>query len=59
MNQTAIKEKIFNIESELEFLKRSFLKEPDFDIDEKNWRKVKSEAKKSRKEVFQRLYGKK
>ncbi len=59
MNQTTIKEKIFNIESELEFLKRSFLKEPNFDIDEEGWRKIKSEVKKIRKEIYQKLYGKK
>ena len=59
MNQTTIKERIFNIESELEFLKRSLSKEPSFDIDEKNWQKVKSEVKKVRKEIYQKFYGKK
>jgi len=56
MNQAVVKEKIFNIEGELEFLKRSLLKEPDFNIDKKNWEKVKSRAKKARKEVYQKLY---
>ena len=58
MNQQVIKEKIFNIERDLEFLKRSFLEKPDFDVDEKNWQKVSKELKKSRAKVFQRVYGK-
>lgn len=59
MNQQRLKEKIFNIESELEFLKRLLKKKPDFDIDEKNWRKIRSEVKKIREELYQKYYGKK
>jgi len=47
MNQTKVQEKILNLESELECLKRLLVDKPDFDIDEKNWQKIKSQAKKS------------
>lgn len=58
MNQTAIEKKIFNIQSELDFLKKFFIKKPDFDIDEKNWRKVNLEVKRTRKKIYQKFYGK-
>lgn len=58
MNQQKLKEKIFNIEGELEFLKRLYTKEANFDIDEKNWKKIKSEVRKIRKEIYQKYYGK-
>lgn len=59
MNCTAVKEKLFNIQKELEMLKRVFFKEPDFDIDEKNWRTVANQIKKTRRGVYQSSYGKK
>ena len=59
MNQTIIEKKIFNIQSELDFLKKFFIKKPDFDIDEKNWGKINSEIKKIRNRIYQKFYGKK
>lgn len=59
MKQTIIKKRILNIQNELEFLKRFFIGKPDFDIDEKNWREIKPELKKSRKRIYQRFYVKK
>ncbi len=59
MNRATIKERIFNIESELEILKYSLLREPSFGVDEENWGKVKTKTKKIRKEIYQKLYGKK
>jgi len=59
MKQTIIKKKIFNLQNELEFLKRFFIKKPDFDVDKENWTKVKPEVKKARKKVYQKFYGKK
>jgi len=58
MSQQEIKERIFNIERDLELLKRSFLEKPDFNIDEKNWQKIKPLAKKIRKKFYQGCYGK-
>ena len=59
MNQQNIKERILNIERELEFLKRLTIQKPDFDIDEKIWRKIRPTAKKIRKELYQKYYEKK
>lgn len=58
-NQIAVKEKILNIQTELEFLKKALLKEPNFAIDEKNWQRIKPELKKTRRELFKRSYAKK
>jgi hypothetical protein len=59
MNQANIKEKIFNIQSELELLKFAVTQNPDFDIDEKNWQKIKAKVKRVRKENYKKLYDKK
>ncbi|BCX15628.1 MAG: hypothetical protein KatS3mg097_520 [Candidatus Parcubacteria bacterium] len=56
---TKLREKILNIQSELEILKRVFLKKPDFSIDEKNWKKIRTEIKKLRKELSKKIYAKK
>jgi len=55
-NQIAVKEKILNIQTELEFLKKALLKEPNLTIDEKNWQKIRPELKKIRKELFKKNY---
>jgi len=57
VNQTAVKEKILNIQTEIELLKKALLKEPDFSIDEKNWQKIRPELKKIRKKAFKKIYG--
>lgn len=59
MTQTALKEKIFDIETRLEILKKAIKKEPDFDIDEKNWKKIEPTARKTRKKLYEKYYGKK
>lgn len=59
MTTTTIKEKIFQLQAELEFIKKAFEKEPNFDIDEENWRKVKADSKKIRAKLYQVRYGKK
>ncbi len=58
-NQIEVREKILNIQTELEFLKKVLLKEPDFIIDERNWQKMGPELKKIRRELFKRNYAKK
>jgi len=59
MNGTVVKEKIFNLQKELEILKRFFFKKPDLDIDEKNWQTVANQIKKVRKGIYRSSYGKK
>jgi len=58
MKQASVKEKIIGIQAELEILKRALIKKPDFDIDEKNWSKVKSSAKTVRKDLYRKQYAK-
>lgn len=58
MNRVALTKKISNIEAELEILKTKLVKKPDFDVDEKNWKKLKLASSKARKELYQKLYGK-
>lgn len=57
MTQFQIKEKIRKIETELQVLKRSVAVEPDLNIDEKNWRKIRSAVKGIRRLNYQKNYG--
>ena len=56
MTNAVFKEKIRNLEAEIVLLKRAVIREPDFDIDEKNWGKVKPVIKKIRAKVFKKTY---
>lgn len=58
MTQATVIKKVLGLEAEIKTLKRKIEKEPDFDIDEVNWRKVKQEAKKIRTRLYQSRYGK-
>lgn len=58
MTQATLRKKILNMEAELELLKKVIVQEPDFLIDEVNWKKVRSAAKAARKKLYQRQYGK-
>lgn len=58
MTQTALRDKVLNIQAELEVVKKALQKEPDFSIDEANWQKIKPEAKKTRKLLYRKFYGK-
>lgn len=58
MTTTTISKKIQQIELELAMLKKIFKPERDFDIDEKNWNKVEGLIRRSRKSVYQKIYGK-
>ena len=59
MTTATVKEKVFQLQAELEFIKKAFEKEPDFDVDENNWRKIKADSKKIRRKLYQGRYGKK
>ena len=58
MTQTQIKGKILNLEAQLESLKKVLTRKPDFVIDEENWNKIRGEAKKIRKTLYRKSYGK-
>jgi hypothetical protein len=58
MTQATLKKKIRGLEAELELLKRVVVQKPDFAIDDMNWQKVRSEAKATRRKLYQRRYGK-
>ncbi|MEK7576172.1 MAG: hypothetical protein AAB482_00595 [Patescibacteria group bacterium] len=54
----SLQSKILNIEAELNIVKRTLKKSLDFNIDERNWRAVKSTAKKTRKQLSRDYYAK-
>lgn len=59
MNHTVIKNKIITLEAELSYIKQALTQEPDFSVDERNWRKIRSEVKGIRKKLAKRQYEKK
>ena len=58
MTQATLRKKILTLEAELQLLKRVIVHEPDFAIDEVNWQKVRTEARRSRRKLYQHRYGK-
>jgi len=58
MNRVNVIEKLNKLEKEVKFLKLTLAPRVNFLIDEKNWKKVSKELKKSRMRVFRRVYGK-
>lgn len=56
MTSAIFKEKIRNLEAEIVLLRRAVTKEPDFDIDEKNWGKIRPNMKKIRAKVYKKTY---
>jgi hypothetical protein len=56
MEKISVKEKINRLEAELYLLKITVAKQPNFEIDEKNWQKVKPALKKARAKLFKTLY---
>ena len=59
MTNSNVREKIQTLEGEIEVLKRLVVREPDFEIDKKNWKKITPEVKKIRKKLYKKTYGKK
>jgi hypothetical protein len=51
-------EKLNKLEREVKILRRALFSEIDFEIDEKNWKRISKELKKSRVRVFKKIYGK-
>ncbi|MEK9153197.1 MAG: hypothetical protein AAB723_01190 [Patescibacteria group bacterium] len=59
MTKIEVAEKILKMENQLEFLKRFFIQKPDFNIDERNWEKVRLTTKAIRGKIYKKTYGKK
>lgn len=47
------------LEVELEFIKRRLQEEPDLEIDEINWEKIRPTMRKIREQVYRETYGNK
>jgi hypothetical protein len=58
MTSTVLKKKLLDLQAELELIQRMVDREPDWGTDEMSWRKVRSEAKKTRKRLYRRRYDK-
>ncbi|MEK7480117.1 MAG: hypothetical protein AAB665_02390 [Patescibacteria group bacterium] len=56
MMKVAVKNRVQELEAEVRLLKTAVAERPDFDIDEKNWQKVKSTSKKVRSELYKARY---
>jgi len=54
--RTTVQQRIGKIEAEVKLLKRAVTKRPDLYIDEKNWQKVRTVAKKARAKIFKARY---
>lgn len=57
MTNAVIQNKIKNIEAELSYIKSVVIYKPDFNVDEKNWKKIKPDLKKVRTKLFKKAYG--
>ena len=57
MSKVRIIERLNRLEKEVKMLKSLFPPKVDFSIDEKNWKKIKKELKKSRAQIFKKVYG--
>jgi hypothetical protein len=56
--RASVIEKLNKLEREVKTLRRTLLTKIDFEIDEKNWKRISKELKKSRVRVFKKIYGK-
>lgn len=57
MTQLQVRNTIRRIETELEVLRRAFDREPDFDIDERSWEKIRPTLKRIRRANYRKVYG--
>lgn len=56
MTKTAIKDKVLNVQAQLDIIMKALGDRPDFAVDEKNWKKLEVSAKDLRKAVYQKVY---
>jgi len=59
MTKAEIKDRILSLQAQVGVLLKAVGERPNFNIDEENWKKVKTAAKKTRKAIYQKSYGKK
>ena len=57
MNKIAVKEKLNNLEAEIQILRTAVNQRPDFEIDEINWKKIKPALKTARAQTYKEVYG--
>lgn len=57
MDKIAVKEKLNNLEAEIQILRTAVNERPDFDIDDANWKKIKPALKKARAQTYKEVYG--
>ncbi len=57
MNKIAVKEKLNTLEAEIKLLKVAVIGQPDFEIDEINWKKIEPTLKKARAKSYKEVYG--
>jgi len=54
--EQALQQRIEKVEAEIKLIKQTKLPRPDFSIDGKNWKSVRSALKKARAKVFKARY---
>lgn len=59
MNKTAVATKLQDLQAQITLIRQAVIDRPDFDIDEKNWAKVRPIVKRIRKALYRERYGKK
>ncbi|MBI2099756.1 MAG: hypothetical protein HYT48_00240 [Candidatus Vogelbacteria bacterium] len=57
MNKVMIQNKITSLEAEFALLKKAVTPQPDFNVDESNWKKLKPSLKRARAKTYRRVYG--
>ncbi len=57
MNKIAVREKLNSLEAEIQILRTAVSQQPDFEIDELNWKKIKPALKKARAQTYKEVYG--
>lgn len=59
MNKTVIATKLQNLQAQITLIRQAVTDRPDFDIDEKNWARIRPTVKRIRKALYRERYGKK
>ena len=56
MANATIQKRLMKLEAEIKLIRRVGMKRPDFSIDSKNWKKMKSTVKKVRAQLYKERY---
>lgn len=56
MTNTAFKNRVQELEAEVQLLKKAATEQPDLSVDEKNWQKIRGTAKKIRAKLYKERY---